>query len=233
LFKIILSESLGIVIINLPPLELATCSAHLVISEIIELSSKTFVSSHMSPTHGELINGNETNNVKSTFEKLATDYTNTTSNRVDLTELDRYEWHLGRQILKPKNAMKYIIDLCKNTFAGAFWDRKGNFVAKSWLDYTVIKKEFDDTNITKKTAKLVSETKDYDLYNQFSVKYGWSAGPKEYDKEFFIKNIDQLNFPLVSENWYDFVGGLEDENYTVAKNLWEKARLAYKDGSIF
>jgi hypothetical protein len=182
-------------------------------------------------THGELVDGKETNNVKTAFEKLATDYTNVTPEKINLTELDRTEWHLGRQITKPKNAMKHIIDLCKSSFVGAFWDRKGVFNAKSWLDDNTIHYAFDATNMTKNTAKIVSETKAYDLYNQFSVKYGYSAGPGEYDKEFFIKNIDKLAFPLISENWYDYVGGLENENYSVAKTLWEKAKSAYNGGA--
>lgn len=119
------------------------------------------------------------------------DYDNLVTERTTATG-----WTLGRQIIKNKNALEYLMEMCKYFFIGMFIDRRGVLNATAFKEKSVVVEDFDETNIIRGSIGKLKKISILKVYNEFVFKWGYNNGSEKYDKIISINNVDSMStFP--------------------------------------
>ena len=142
---------------------------------------------------GEQTNANETNNVYRAFQLMMETYDGIGSYAIDYGNLAAFrgDWYVGRQLTERKNSFDYIKELCQQSFVGLAPTRKGHRKLTAWLENTTSTATHDADVIIDGSIKGFKLTPIQNLYNSFDIKYAWNPASKEYDRSFFIHNVDR------------------------------------------
>jgi len=177
---------------------------------------------------GEKYDGNETNNLYRGLQHIIHNYDGIATTDADFNNLNttRNAWHIGRQIQDKKSSLEYIKELCQHGFVGYWQDRNAALNFKSWVDDKSIAAFHDDNEVLRDTIKGFKYDSLRNAYNEFSIRYGYNNITGNYEKELYITNVQQNQFPSSGDDtWKQFVGGISD--HTTAKALWDDCHAAY------
>lgn len=179
---------------------------------------------------GEKYDTFETNNVYRALQHILHTYDGIPTDIVDMKNLPttRSSWHVGRQLRDRKSALDYISEICQQSFIGYWQNRNGKLCFKTWLDDKTIIAFHDNNEVLRNSIVSIARSKMMEQYNEFSVRYGYNNITREYEKEFFITNVDAASFPIVSDpTWKTYCGGVEDSGYASAKIMWDLCHASY------
>ena len=183
------------------------------------------------PVKGEMISGAETNNVYNTFRHILEDYDSITNIDYNNLSSNRNDWYSGRQITEQRNSFDYLKELAEESFVGIATTRTGDIGLTAWMENLDSTYTHNQTNIIRDSLTYQANTNMSQLYNEFDISFSWNPGASKYDRNIFIKKIDESAFPASSsDTWKTFVGGVGD--YGEAKYLWEQCHQSYLDTGI-
>lgn len=168
----------------------------------------------------------ESNNVHRAFQLMLEKYDEIPPDRIDYFNMYmRDEWHVGRQITKQQDSFNYLKELCKQSFVCIVPTREGKRRVAAWLDHPFPVDVHDNTEICDGSIKNFALTPISSLYNSFGVQYAYNPARNDYDKEMFIRKVDEDLTDLPVVDWGEYVGGIDD--YITANLLWKACRHAY------
>lgn len=187
---------------------------------------------------GELQGANQTNTVYRAFKHLLEDYDGISSGDIDYGNLAtvRDDWHIGRQLLSKASSFKYLDELCSQAFVAIVPKRNGNRKLTAWRDDNDFSGITHDASaIARNSLKKIEQTPISKTYNVFRMEYGWHPGRNKNIRAMVIDYVDEAAFPAVGvdadgdgvDDWKTYVGGLSEDSYADAKDLWETAHASY------
>jgi len=133
-------------------------------------------------------------------------------------------WITGRSITEQKNSKDYIKELTHHSFVAMYSDRRSRRAMNAFLEPQETGL-FDDSFLVRDSIDVFDYTPLKDVYNDFTIEYGYDSGSNEYKHKLVVTNTDQDTFPASSGSWTDYVYGIE--SYSLAKSLWETAHSGY------
>lgn len=189
-------------------------------------------------TKGEMIDGEETNNVYNTFRLLLETYDGISVNDISYNNLaaERKDWPVGRQITERKSSFDYLRELCAQSFVSLYPDRNGKRALKAWREDTTIKDVVTQNTILRDSITSWKNTEISDLYNDFRIWYNYNQATQSFDSSITVTNAYQTVFPAITtmqtypptlETWKTYVGGLAGTSYSDAKEMWDTCHSSY------
>jgi hypothetical protein len=187
---------------------------------------------------GELQGANETNSVYEAVRHILENYDGISSGDIDYGNMaaERSDWHIGRQLTDRKSSLDYLKELCRQAWFCIVPKRNGDRLITAWREnenFAAISNAEDD--VLRDSIKKFSKTDASKVYNDFHLKYSWNPGTQEYDRGLIVTHTDEASFPAQGadgdgdgiDDWKTYVGGLNDDSYADAKELWEAAHDSY------
>lgn len=176
--------------------------------------------------------------VDGVFTRILETYDGISSSDIDYGNLatTRNTWYVGRQITERDDSSRYLKELCEQSFVAMFPTRDGKRGLSAWRDNETSVATLDQDSIVRGSIRNWTRTKLYDLYNNFNVEYSFNPGLNKMDKTLSIDYTDQGTFPAADtvdpdnsnlKLWYKYFGGLSDNSYSDAKELWEICEQSY------
>jgi len=152
---------------------------------------------------GEQINNNDTNTVYNAYRLMLEGYDGISAANIDYDNLPdvrhnkaSYKWFVGRQLLEQKNSFEYIKELAQDSFTAVVPTRNGKRKITAWRDRTDAPHgTHDETVIIRDSITNYTKSKVQDVYNNFTIKYGYSPGPDGFLAQYQIKEVDQETIP--------------------------------------
>lgn len=187
---------------------------------------------------GEQVDGESTSNVYRTFQHILETYDGIPSTDIDYTNLaaKRSNWPVGRQIVDRKDSFQYLQQLCSHSFVCIYPTRTGLRGLKAWREDTTVKATLDETDIIRNSYVYWKNTEMSSIYNDFRLEYNENPATGKFFNSIIITNTDQAAFPEADEmltnppvaKWKTYVGGLPDNCYSDAKQIWEVCQGGYR-----
>lgn len=178
---------------------------------------------------GELIGGEETNNVFTTCKLILEQYDGISSSNIDYTNLPdtRKSWHCGRILTEQKLSYDYLLDLAKQSFIGIYTKRDGTLGLKAWREWKPTPATIYP--ILRDGVNSYTKTEIDKLYNEIEVEYGYNNASNKYLKKISISKIEESSFPPIGDpDWRKYVGGVATNAYQDASRLWTVAQTSYE-----
>jgi len=180
------------------------------------------------------INNIQTNNVYSALKHIVNTYTNIDTVDYHNLESTRSDWNVGRQISTKKNSFEYVRELCKQSFISGWVAGDGSVNFNSFRERLAN----DDTLVLHSTKDLIidNSVKNFrrttisKVYNEINVQYDWNPITEAFNFNYAVNNVDEPSFPLETENWIDYVQGVD--SYGDAKDIWEVCHEAYLETRV-
>lgn len=186
---------------------------------------------------GEKINGESTSNVYRTFQHILESYDGIQSSAIQYNNLPttRSNWPVGRQITDRKDSFQYLQELCSHSFVSIYPTRKGLRGLKAWREDTTVKATLSESDIVRNSYTYWKNTEMSSIYNDFRLEYNLNPATGKFFNSIIITNTDKGEFPAIDEmltnppvaKWKTFVGGLPDNCYSDAKQIWEVCHGGY------
>lgn len=187
---------------------------------------------------GEKVDGESTSNVYRTFQHILESYDGIPSTDILYNNLpdSRSNWPVGRQITDRKDSFQYLSELCSHTLVSIYPTRTGKRGLKAWRDDTTIKATLSEEDIIRNSYTFWKNTEMSSIYNDFRLEYNENPATGKFFNSIIVTNTDQAAFPAADEmltnpsvaKWKTYVGGLPDNCYTDAKQIWEVCQGGYE-----
>ena len=154
---------------------------------------------------GEKFGTEETNHVYNTFRHILQTYDNFAVGDIDYNNLatTRNNWRVGRQIVEQNKTSLLLKNLAQSSFVGIYPTRQGKRGLISFLNQEsseAIEHFHNNQTIVEESIKRVNNTSAENVYNEMVVNYDLNPATDNYNRQMFIRNVEQSSFPDIGES---------------------------------